>query len=188
MAGNELDESNSGIDDRRGGPLAYATDYHAPVLCKAVVDGLIWNRHGLYVDGTLGGGGHTAAILDALASDGGVLGIDQDPEAVAEAGARLRKDVESGRLRILPGNFSDMKPLIAQAGADAVDGILLDLGVSSHQLDAASRGFSYGTEGELDMRMDTRAPLAADDVVNTWSEQELREVLFAFGEEPRSKQ
>jgi 16S rRNA (cytosine1402-N4)-methyltransferase len=188
MADNELDESHSGIDDRRGGPLAYATDYHAPVLCKAVVDGLIWNRHGLYVDGTLGGGGHTAAILDALASDGRVLGIDQDPEAVAEAGARLRSAVESGRLRILPGNFSEMKRLISETGATQVDGILLDLGVSSHQLDAATRGFSYGGEGELDMRMDTHAPLAADDVVNTWPEQELRDLLFTFGEEPRRKQ
>lgn len=169
-----------------GDPARYASAYHAPVLCKAVVDALITDPAGIYVDATLGGGGHTAALLDALAPEGRVVGVDQDADAIAEAAARLREAVEAGRLRIVRGNFGDLVRLLAEAGLEAVDGVLMDLGVSSHQLDEAARGFSYSAEGRLDMRMDTRSGLAADELVNTWEERALRQLLRAYGEEPRA--
>lgn len=187
MENDEPDGGNSGIEGRRGGPLAYATDYHAPVLCKAVVDGLIWNRHGVYVDGTLGGGGHTSAMLDVLEPDGRVIGIDQDPDAIEAASSRLRSEVESGRLLVLQGNFGSVQTLISEAGFDTVDGLLLDLGISSHQIDSAERGFSYSAEGELDMRMDKDSAVSAYDLVNSWTESELCDLMRSFGEEPRAR-
>lgn len=187
MTNDEPEDGHPEIEGRRGGPLAYATDYHAPVLCKAVVDGLIWNRHGVYVDGTLGGGGHTAAMLDALAPDGQVIGIDQDPDAIDATSRRLEGDLASGRLRILRGNFGNAQALLSSAGIQSVHGLLLDLGISSHQIDTAERGFSYSAEGELDMRMDTESTLSASDLINTWSEADLRDVMRSFGEEPRAK-
>ena len=187
MASYEPDDGHSGIDDRRGGPLAYATDYHAPVLCKAVVDGLIWNRRGIYVDGTLGGGGHTAAILDALEEEGIVYGIDQDPAAIRTTAERLHDAVDSGRLHILRGNFHEMRQMLGEAGVEQVDGILLDLGVSSYQIGTAERGFSYSAEGELDMRMNTESGFGAQELVNDWSEEAIRQVLWTLGEEPKAR-
>jgi 16S rRNA (cytosine1402-N4)-methyltransferase len=167
--------------------LPYATAYHAPVLCHTVVERLITDRTGTYVDGTLGGGGHTAALLDALDSGGRVIGIDQDTDALKAATDRLADAVRAGRFIALRGNFADMDALLRSADIGTVDGLLLDLGVSSFQIDTAARGFSYMAEGTLDMRMDPDANLTASEVVNVWTESELRRLLFELGEEPRSK-
>ncbi len=169
-------------------PLRYATGYHAPVLWKDVVDGLITDPEGLYVDATLGGGGHAAALLDALAPAGRVLGIDRDPEALAAARERLRDDAEVGRFRALHGNFGDLRELLEAEGVVPVDGLLLDLGVSSRQIDAPGRGFSFQAEGPLDMRMNPRAGLTAYQVVNAWSEDELKQAFYRYGEERRAPQ
>ncbi len=168
-------------------PLRYATGYHAPVLCNAVVEGLITRPGGTYVDGTLGGGGHTAALLAQLAPEGQVIGIDQDPDARAAAAARLPDDLEQGRLVIVAGNFEDVEGLLGQAGEPMVDGLLLDLGVSSHQLDTAARGFSFRGDADLDMRMDPTRGLTAADVVNTWTAGEIARVLRHYGEEPQAR-
>ena len=164
----------------------YATGYHAPVLYKEVVEELVTDDSGVYVDGTLGGGGHTAALLDALGTDALVVGIDQDPEALAEAEARLEDAAAAGRFRTVRGNFGDLEALLGTAGLDEVDGVLLDLGVSSHQIDEAERGFAYAADGPLDMRMDTDAPFSAADLVNRAEPDELIHILRAYGEEPRA--
>jgi 16S rRNA (cytosine1402-N4)-methyltransferase len=169
-----------------GGYREYATRYHAPVLCNAVVDNLITDHAGTYVDGTLGGGGHTAALLDALKTEGRVVGIDRDEQACVEANGRLRSAVEQGRLTILRGDFAEMESLLAAQGISSVDGVLLDLGVSSRQLDEAERGFAYMLDGPLDMRMDTQSATSAFDLVNTWSESDLKKILREYGEEPRA--
>ncbi len=177
-------------DEAQGGPgdpMQYATAYHAPVLCNAVVEALVTDRAGLYVDATLGGGGHSAALLEALAPTGRLVGIDQDDEALAAAEERLAEDLARGRLRLLHGNFGDLERLLAGIGVTEIDGLLLDLGVSSHQLDTAGRGFAFQAEGALDMRMDARSGVTAHEVVNRWGEAELRQVLRAFGEEPRAR-
>ncbi len=170
----------------RGEALPYATSYHAPVLCTAVIRGLVTNPAGLYVDATLGGGGHAAALLDALAPEGHVVGIDRDAEALDEATRRLAADHAAGRFRTLRGSFADLAQLLDEAGIDGIDGLLLDLGVSSHQLDEGARGFSFRHDAPLDMRMDTRQTLTAADIVNTWREDDLR-LLFQDGEEPRCR-
>jgi 16S rRNA (cytosine1402-N4)-methyltransferase len=167
-------------------PGMFATAYHAPVLCKAVVDGLVTNRDGTYVDATLGGGGHAAALLRALSPSGRVFGIDQDSDAIRTATARLRDEIEAGRFVCLKGNFRDLDSILAEQ-TGTIDGLLLDLGVSSHQLDRADRGFSYSAPGELDMRMDADAPFSARDLVNETPEAELRQILFELGEEPRAR-
>lgn len=146
------------------------------------------DRRGVYVDATLGGGGHAAALLDALDEGGRVIGIDQDADALNAVGVRLHVALDAGRLRLLRGNFGSLEVLLDEAGLSAIDGLLLDLGVSSHQLDTPMRGFSHRGDGRLDMRMDDRAPLTADEVVNRWDEAELRRVLRVYGEEPRARQ
>ena len=170
--------------NERRDPSPYATTYHAPVLYKEVVEGLVTDSAGIYVDGTLGGGGHAAALLDRLGPEGMVIGIDQDPEALAAATARL--DAEGKRFRTLRGNFADIERLLAEADIESVDGVLLDLGVSSHQIDEAGRGFAYAASGPLDMRMDTDAPFSAADIVNRAEPDELVHILRAYGEEPRA--
>jgi 16S rRNA (cytosine1402-N4)-methyltransferase len=171
-------------DPPQGAP--YATAYHAPVLYKEVVEGLVTDPAGTYVDGTLGGGGHAAALLDALDAGGTVIGIDQDPEALEAATDRLRDAAEAGRFRTIRGNFGDLEALLDVHDIEAVDGVLLDLGVSSHQIDEAERGFAYAASGPLDMRMDTDAPLTAADLVNRAEPDELVHILRAYGEEPRA--
>ena len=170
-----------------GPSLPYATAYHAPVLCKTVVEGLVTDPAGLYVDATLGGGGHAAALLDALAPAGRVLGVDRDAEAIAAATARLDADAKARRFRTVRGSFGELDLLLDRAGVDLMDGLLLDLGVSSHQFDAAKRGFSHRFAGPLDMRMDQRAKTTAATVVNTWKEADLVQLFFEAGEEPRSR-
>ncbi len=183
MTGDAPEEKSQRAAD---GTKDYASRYHAPVLCNAVVDSLITNHSGTYVDGTLGGGGHTAALLDALEVDGRVIGIDRDANACEEAASRLAEAVEIGRLIIVQGNFSDLEALLSAVGVSEVDGVLLDLGVSSHQLDEVERGFSYMRDGPLDMRMDPNSEITADKLVNGLSEVQLRDILTSYGEEPRA--
>lgn len=180
------DDDDARRDDRA--PLQYATAYHTPVLWKEIVDGLIIDPSGIYVDATLGGGGHAAALLDALAPAGRVLGIDRDPEALGAARERLRDSVEAGRFRAVHGNFGDLESLLDAEDALPVDGVLFDLGVSSHQIDEAERGFSFQQEGPLDMRMNPRAGLTAHQIVNAWSEDELKQAFYRYGEERRAPQ
>ncbi len=167
-------------------PLKYGSSYHVPVLYKAVTDGIVTESGGVYVDATLGGGGHTAALLDVLSPRGRVIGIDQDVEALEAARSRLAADIERGRFIALRGNFEHLERLLAEVDATQVDGLLLDLGVSSHQLDTAARGFSYQAEAELDMRMDPHGGISAHDIVNTWDRQDLKELFSSYGEEPRA--
>ena len=155
--------------------------YHAPIMVEEVLSLLQPARGGVFVDGTLGGGGHSEAILKLLPADGRLFGIDRDRDALVAAEGRLAPFKD--RFTALYGNFFHMKTLLLQRGVDKVDGILLDLGVSSHQLDEPSRGFSYKFEAPLDMRMDQSAPLTAADVVNGYSEKELIRILRDYGEE-----
>lgn len=159
------------------------SSYHVPVLCKAVLEGLITDRSGTYVDATLGGGGHAAAILEELESSAVFVGIDQDLEALDVCRDRFSGD---GRVRLIHGNFGDLSALLRDAGIHQVDGILLDLGVSSHQIDTPGRGFSYRTEGPLDMRMNTVSERSAYEFVNSASEGELRDAIRWYGEERRA--
>ena len=158
---------------------------HIPVLLEETLELLAPARGGVFIDGTLGGGGHAEAVLNRLPETGRLIGIDRDWEAVRAAGERLAS--YGSRFTALHGNFFDMKALLSEIGVSQVDGILLDLGVSSHQLDTQTRGFSYKTDAPLDMRMDQGAALTAKDVVNTYSEAELTRIFFAYGEERFSK-
>ena len=153
---------------------------HEPVLLEECMQGLAIRPGGIYVDGTLGGGGHSSEILKRLDSDGRLIGIDRDGDAIAAATARLNGDKRFCALR---GNFHDVKQLLASIGIEHIDGMLLDLGVSSYQLDEGSRGFSYHADAPLDMRMDRSQAFSARDVVNNYSVQELTRVLRDWGEE-----
>ena len=155
--------------------------HHVPIMVKEVLTLLEPSRGGVFVDGTLGGGGHAEAVLSALPESGRLFGIDRDDDALKAAGARLSRFGD--RFTAIKGNFFDMKELLNARGIHKVDGILLDLGVSSHQLDAAERGLSYKAEAPLDMRMDQSAPLTAKIVVNEWPEAELRRIFWEYGEE-----
>ena len=158
---------------------------HTPIMVSEFLALLEPARGGVFVDGTLGGGGHAEAVLSALPESGKLYGIDRDDDALKAAGARLARFGD--RFTAIKGNFFDMKALLLARGITAVDGILLDLGVSSYQLDAAERGFSYKADAPLDMRMDQSAPLSAKDAVNAWSEQKLTEIFYEYGEEKFSK-
>ena len=158
---------------------------HIPVLLDETLELLAPARGGIFVDGTLGGGGHAEAVLTRLPETGRLIGIDRDWEAVHAAGDRL--SAFGDRFTALHGNFFDMRALLNGIGVTEVSGILLDLGVSSHQLDKSARGFSYKTEAPLDMRMDQSAGLSAKDVVNTYPEAELARIFFEYGEERFSR-
>ena len=151
-------------------------------MLDEAVEKLITDKSGTYVDGTLGGGGHASAILSRL--DGGLLiGIDRDQEAIEAASERL-----SGQnVRLVRDNFSRLDQILDGLSIDRIDGVLLDLGVSSHQIDSAPRGFSYMHDAPLDMRMDTRQALTAFDVVNGYSEERLVDIFSRYGEERFSK-
>lgn len=155
--------------------------YHVPIMVNEVIDLLAPERGGIFVDGTLGGGGHSEAILKALPEGGRLYGIDRDDEAIAEASKRLSP--YAGSFTALHGNFFSMKDLLSEHGVSGVDGILLDLGVSSHQLDTPERGFSYKYDAPLDMRMDRTAALSAYTVVNTWDKEKLAWIFREYGEE-----
>lgn len=155
---------------------------HKSVLLEESVASLVTKPDGVYVDGTLGGAGHSLEIVKRLTGDGRLIGFDQDAEAIEAASERLKEYQD--RVTILHSNFSQMKRELDFLGVKKVDGILLDLGVSSHQLDTLARGFSYRDENApLDMRMDTRQAQTAQDILMTYSEEELVRILREYGEE-----
>lgn len=160
--------------------------YHVPVQRDEVLEHLNLAPGDRCVDGTLGGGGHSAAIAAVLGPTGVLLGIDQDPDALAEAGRTLAPFGDAVRLR--RGNFSEMARLAAEEGIAPVDGVLLDLGVSSHQLDTPGRGFAIRLQGPLDMRMDPESDAeTAAQLLNRLPEPEIARILFQYGEESRSR-
>jgi 16S rRNA (cytosine1402-N4)-methyltransferase len=158
---------------------------HRPVLNDEAMDLLAVRQGGRYIDGTLGLGGHTEALLDRSAPDGRVLGIDRDPAALAQSAKRLAG--YGARVMLVHGNYADVVDLAEAASFSPVDGILFDLGVSSMQLDQPERGFSFMRDGPLDMRMDTTQKLTAADLVNELSETALADLIFRYGEEPSSR-
>ena len=153
---------------------------HVSVMLHETVDLLGVREGGVYVDGTLGGGGHSAEILRRLGGTGHLYGIDRDGDALAAATARLSG---AGNFTAIRGNFHDVRALLAQQGVEQIDGIMVDLGVSSYQLDTAERGFSYHADAPLDMRMDQRQALTAATIVNTWDKAELTRILRDYAEE-----
>ena len=163
--------------------------HHLPVLLNECLDGLNIRPDGFYLDCTLGGAGHSAEILKRLGPGGLLVGIDRDAEAIDAARARLESVQSPGRFVCLRGNFHDAAALLENAKIDrSLDGVLIDLGVSSHQLDVRERGFSYHDDAPLDMRMDQSQALSAREVVNAWSEDELNRVLRDYGEEKWARQ
>lgn len=158
---------------------------HTSVLLEETVNGLTIKPDGIYVDATLGGGGHAFEVCKQLSNKGSFVGIDQDAAAIEAASARLLDFGE--KVTIIRSNYCDMKPRLQEKGIDKVDGIVLDLGVSSYQLDTADRGFSYRADAPLDMRMDQRQPMTARDIVNDYSESELYRVIRDYGEDRFAK-
>ena len=157
---------------------------HKPVLLNECIEGLNIKPDGVYVDGTLGGAGHSREILKKLSQNGLLIGIDRDTEAL-EAAKQNLKDFKN--VKYIHGNHDNIEEILNQIGIDKVDGILLDLGVSSYQLDEKSRGFSYIGENELDMRMDKSQELTAKYIVNNYSEEDLARIIFEYGEERFSR-
>lgn len=158
---------------------------HKSVLLEETINGLNIRLDGTYVDGTLGGGGHAYEIARRLSDKGSIIGIDQDAAAIEAAGIRLKDFGE--KVTIVRSNYCEMKSRLHELGIDKVDGIILDLGVSSYQLDTAERGFSYREDAPLDMRMDTRQTMTARDIVNDYSEMELYRVIRDYGEDKFAK-
>lgn len=161
--------------------------HHLPVLLNECLDGLNIRPDGTYLDCTLGGAGHSSEIFLRL-HGGRLIGIDRDADAIEAAGARMAALNGDAEFTAIRGNFHDAPALLAGIGVRRVDGILADLGVSSHQLDVRERGFSYHDDAPLDMRMDTSQALSAREIVNTWSEDDLTRILRDYGEENWSRQ
>lgn len=153
---------------------------HYSVLLGESIEALNIRPDGIYVDGTLGGGGHSLEIARRLTT-GRLIAIDRDSRALVRAGERLRDHAD--KISFVHGNFADIAAILDEQGYDKVDGMMFDLGVSSPQLDETERGFSYMADAPLDMRMDEQASLTARDIVNTWPEDRLRRILYDFGEE-----
>ena len=163
--------------------------HHLPVLLNECLDGLNIKPTGVYLDCTLGGAGHSSEILKRLGNDGMLIGIDRDADAIEAASLRLSSVQTQACFCCLYGNFHDAPALLEAAKIDrSLDGILVDLGVSSHQLDVRERGFSYHDDAPLDMRMDRSQSLGARDIVNSWSEDELNRILRDYGEEKWARQ
>lgn len=156
-------------------------EYHLPVMLNECIEGLNIRPDGTYVDVTFGGGGHSRAIMERLGAEGRLIGFDQDADATANA-------IEDGRFTLVNENFRYMKSFLRLHGVRETDGILADLGVSSHQFDVAERGFSTRLDGALDLRMDRRQELTARDLVNNADEQELARLLRLYGELPNAYQ
>ena len=154
--------------------------HHVSVLLDECIEGLDIKPDGIYVDGTLGGAGHSSQIVKRLTT-GRHIGIDRDPVALKAAGERLAPYAD--RVTLVHSNFCEIRQVLQDLQIDGVDGILLDLGVSSPQLDDGSRGFSYMADAPLDMRMNGEDTLTAYDIVNTWSQEELKRILYDYGEE-----
>lgn len=158
---------------------------HKSVLLYETVDELNIKPDGIYVDGTLGGGGHSYEIVKRLSGGGRLIGIDQDEDAIKAAGKRLEPYMD--RVTIVRNNYCNMDKVLDELGIDKVDGIMLDLGVSSYQLDAANRGFTYNVDTALDMRMDQRQEITAKDIVNEYSEFDLYRIIRDYGEDRFAK-
>ncbi len=156
---------------------------HTPVLLAQTIDGLNIRPDGVYVDCTAGGGGHSSAIAERLSDKGRLISLDRDPDAVKAASERLAKFPNA---TVIHRNYSEMDKVLEELGIEAVDGILMDLGVSSYQLDEESRGFSYHSDAPLDMRM-SQDGMSAADIVNTFDEQQLAKIIFEYGEEKFSR-
>jgi 16S rRNA (cytosine1402-N4)-methyltransferase len=167
----------------------YMQTVHIPVMLEEVLKYLQPRAGGQYVDGTIGSGGHTEAILERSAPGGRVLGIDSDAQALARVEKRLASAVRDGRLVLVRGNFAELARIVNEAGfVSSVDGVLLDLGFSSNQMEDPQRGFSFSVDGPLDMRLDQSQELSAAELVNNASEQELADIFWRYGEETRSRQ
>ena len=160
-------------------------DYHIPVLYYETLDNLVINPDGIYIDCTLGGGSHSEGILERLSDKGLLISIDQDTNAIEYSKKRLEKF--GSKWKVFKGNFENIDTIAYMAGADKVDGILMDIGVSSKQLDDPDRGFSYRYDVKLDMRMNTEQKISAYDVVNTYSEEQLSKIIFEYGEERHAR-
>ena len=158
---------------------------HTSVLLQETIDGLNIRPDGIYVDGTLGGGGHSYEIASRLSDRGQLIGIDQDEAAITAAGERLKEFGD--RVIIVRSNYRNTKSILQSLQIEKIDGMMLDLGVSSYQLDTEERGFSYRYDAPLDMRMDKRQTLTARDIVNGYSEMELFRVIRDYGEDKFAK-
>lgn len=158
---------------------------HKSVLLRETIDSLKVKPGGIYVDGTLGGGGHAFELCSRLGKDGRLIGIDQDEAAISAASERLSE--YKGQVTIVRSNYSRMPQVLDELGIGKVDGIYLDLGVSSYQLDTPERGFTYREDVPLDMRMDQRKPMTAADIVNAYSEEKLYRVIRDYGEDKFAK-
>ncbi len=157
---------------------------HVSVLLTEAVEGLALKSGGTYVDATLGGGGHSFEIASRLSGSGALIGIDRDKDALKAAGERLSS---FSNVTYVHSNYTEIKNILSELGISSVDGVLIDLGVSSYQLDCAERGFSYMEDAPLDMRMNKSDSFSAYDVVNTYSKEKLTEIFYSYGEERYSK-
>lgn len=158
---------------------------HKPVLLEECIEALNINPDGIYVDGTMGGAGHSKEIVKRLSDKGMLIGIDRDTTALEVAKERLQN---YKNVKYIHGNHDDIKEILEKLGINKVNGILLDLGVSSYQIDTEERGFSYMLDSELDMRMDQTQELSAKEVVNTYTEENLARIIYEYGEEKFSRQ
>lgn len=157
---------------------------HIPVLLNEVIEGLNIKKNGIYVDGTLGGAGHSLEICKKLSPQGRLIGIDRDVEALACAKEKLK---QYDNVKFVNDNHQNIKQILSDLEINGVDGILLDLGVSSYQIDELSRGFSYMNDAPLDMRMDKLQTLTAEEVINTYKEEDLAKIIYEYGEEKFSR-
>lgn len=162
-----------------------STRFHTPVMLGRVIEVLQPSPDKVFLDGTVGGGGHAAALLEQTAPNGRLIGLDVDDESLAEAGGQLARFGE--RVRLVRANFANMKAACQSEGVTAVDGVLMDLGGSSHQFDTPERGFSFREDGPLDMRQDRRLGRTAADILAESSEEELVRIFRIYGEEPLAK-
>ena len=160
------------------------SSYHVPVLSAEVIDYIISDKSGIYIDGTLGGGGHSKLLLDKLSHEAKLIGIDQDEDAILTARKTLAR---FENVQLVQDNFKNLSQILANLKIGEIDGLLLDLGVSSYQIDSDRRGFSYNVDTVLDMRMNQNDPLTAANILNEYGKEELTKIFFDYGEERKSR-